>query len=57
LSDELTPPTLKRRRKISGAESFDDLSLRQTVSQPLALRIAHDRHRFQERRGEICARK
>jgi hypothetical protein len=49
LSDEVAPPTLKARRKISGAESFDDLSLRHTVSQPLALRIAHNRHGFQER--------
>jgi hypothetical protein len=50
-------PLLKQLHHVFSACPFDDVRLRQPVSQPLALRIGDDRPRFEKDRDDVRARK
>lgn len=54
--NKVEPPRLDGSHNLSGAEAFDHLCPREPVSQPLPVRISHNRECFQERDHDVCAR-
>jgi hypothetical protein len=57
LSTKAHEPLLKRFDEIPGSQAFNDLRLRQPVSQSLALGISYDGCRLEENGDDICSRK
>ena len=46
--NEVQPPFLNGGYDIFGSETFDHLSQREPVAEPLALNVSYDRRRFQK---------
>jgi hypothetical protein len=57
LSTKAHKPVLKRFDEILGSQAFNNLGLRQPVSQSLTLGISHDGSHFEENGDDIRSRK
>src|SRR5436190_24044551 len=56
LGQEAPPPLGKRARELFCREAVNDLCLRETITEPLPLRVLRDRQAFETHRNEVGTR-